>query len=435
MHSRLQLALALAALSLLALACNLTATPPAPTQEAEPTSAPSATPTQRPSPTPTPLPPGLAVVGPVETVFDWSRDRCGREDIPDLAARAFRDADGRVQLISSHLLSRRMLGPSLNELQRDCTIVMSSDHDADPAQHNDNEWIAATYSEDGETVYALLHHEYHGWEHGGDCSDLDHFRCWYNTLTMAVSRDGGASYQDIKPPPDHFVAALPDRYQEGAGPNGFFEPSNIIFHDGFYYAFIRIDETNSDEQRICLLRTADLEDPASWRAYDGGGFSVQLADPYKLAEADLGGPVPCARIDIDDLGVMNQSVTYNTFLERFVMVGNTAIHRDGRELWGVLYSTSQDLLDWSPRQLLFEAEMPWTYQPGDDVYLLYPSLLDPASESRNFASSGKTAYVYFTRFNQPGVEPLDRDLVRVPVEFFASEAQAQQAAVPFVIQP
>ncbi|NIT80066.1 MAG: hypothetical protein GWO44_25000, partial [Thermoplasmata archaeon] len=82
------------------------------------------------------------------------------------------------------------------------------------------------------------------------------------------------------------------------------------------------------------------------------------------------------------------------------------------------------MIEWDDRQLLTEVELSWTYQPGDDVYLLYPSLLDPESDSRNFETSDKTAYVYFTRFNQPGGDPLDRDLVRVPVEFFETVEEA-----------
>jgi len=51
---------------------------------------------------------------------------------------------------------------------------------------------------------------------------------------------------------------------------------------------------------------------------------------------------------------------------------------------------------------------------------MYPSLLDPDSETRNFETTGKKAYLYYTLFNLDylGNSTLDRDLVRVPVEFF-----------------
>ena len=59
---------------------------------------------------------------------------------------------------------------------------------------------------------------------------------------------------------------------------------------------------------------------------------------------------------------------------------------------------------------------------------LYPSLLDPQSDSRNFETTGKTAYLYYTRHNFGQGSP-DRDLIRVAVEFFPTEADARQAPV------
>jgi hypothetical protein len=132
---------------------------------------------------------------------------------------------------------------------------------------------------------------------------------------------------------------------------------------------------------------------------------------------------------------MDQSLSNNTYLERHVMVGSTATHLDGREVWGVLHAFADDLIDWETRQLLFETELPWTYQPGDEVYMLYPSRLDPDSPSRNFETSDREAYVYFTRFNELAGNPLDRDSIRVPVKFFETPEEAAAAAVPIVIQP
>ncbi|MDH5506958.1 MAG: hypothetical protein OEZ02_07030, partial [Anaerolineae bacterium] len=95
------------ACAVLLAACSL----PAAATAAPPTQvpAPSATPTPAsasappPSPTARPYPNAvLKIVGEEEIVFDWTTDRCERENIPDLAARAFRDAGGQVHLIISH---------------------------------------------------------------------------------------------------------------------------------------------------------------------------------------------------------------------------------------------------------------------------------------------------------------------------------------------
>jgi len=366
----------------------------------------------------------LVTTGEVETVFDWSIDRCADFDIPDLPARAFRDADGNVQLVSTHLDNRRFIGADLNEVKRDCKIVMRSLHDENPSKFNDNTWLASPYTEDGNTIYAIMHNEFHGWEHGEACPG-DNFTCWYNALTMGISKDGGMSYQPIAEPPAHLVASLPVQYEAGAGPYGVFEPSNIIKKDAYYYLFVRIDEYKSDEQRICLLRTDKLDKPDSWRAWDGTDFTLQLGDPYLPSDETTR---PCRGLD-GDLGIMSSSVTYNTDLSLYVMVGMTATFLDGREVWGVLYSFSSDLINWEPRRLLKEVELPWTYQPGDGSVYLYPALLDPESASRNFETTDMTAYLYMTRFNEDF--HLNRDLIRIPVQFFFSEEEAESNKIPF----
>ena len=118
---------------------------------------------------------------------------------------------------------------------------------------------------------------------------------------------------------------------------------------------------------------------------------------------------------------MIESLTWNTYLEQWVLVGISADTIDGRETWGFYYSFSADLIDWTRRQLLMEVEFPWTADdPGSDLSYLYPSLLDPKSESLSFETTGETAYLYYTRNNE-GHASLDRDLVRVPVRFMFEE--------------
>jgi hypothetical protein len=408
------------------IACNASS---ARTQGPEVIVGPQPSPTASIEPSPRPFPsPGMATVGPVEVVFDWTVDRCEALDIPDLPARAFRDAEGNVQVISAHLASRRLIGPTLHEVARECDPVKLSGHDGDPSRFTDNEWIASTYTEDGLTVYAVIHNEFHGWEHGM-CTAGENFACWYNALTMAVSTDGGDSFQHVAVPPRHLVAGLPYPYEDAAGPYGVFEPGNIIKRDDFYYLFVRVDEYRSDSQRVCLLRTHDLGDPSSWRAWDGTDFNVVMGSPYEVAQ-DQGPVRHCAAMD-PDLGLLESGITYNTYLDRYVMVGvSTDNFSSDREIWGVMYAFSDDLIDWERRVLLFEAPLPWSVHAGNPRTYLYPSLIDPDSHSRNFETSGKTAYLYMTRFN--GGDPLDRDLIRIPIEFFPTVEDAAAAEVPII---
>ncbi|MBE0670576.1 MAG: hypothetical protein IH588_08315 [Anaerolineales bacterium] len=388
-----------------------------PTESYEPTTLPS--PTQTPNPFPNPI---LKIVGEEEIVFDWTTDRCANHNIPDLPLRAFRGLDGQVQAIISSDNNYRMLGPDLNDLTIDCNPIMTSKYDPDPSRYTDAQWVAAPYTEDGQTVYALVHNEYQGHTHPGQCPQNDYFSCWDNSITLAISIDGGKTYTESQTPPSHLVARFPYPYEAGAGPEGFRSPSNIIKgQDNYYYSFFNVSEYGTQKQWVCLMRTDDLSLPASWRFWNGTAFEGQIADPYT---DDVSNPEAHICPHIDQVGntseSLSESITYNTFLKRYVLVGISADWLDNREVWGFYYSFSDDLIHWTHRKLLLEIELPWTVEfPGSDLSYLYPSLLDPESESRNFETTDNTAYLYYTR-NNFGHGSLDRDLIRVPVEFFPS---------------
>jgi hypothetical protein len=360
-----------------------------------------------------------AVVGPEKIVFDWSTRACSPLDYPDLPARAFRDSRGRVQLIASHDVTRRMVGPDLDHLRRECRPVFSSHRDPRPAAFDDREWIGATYTRDGRTVFALVHNEYQGHRHRGRCPSGEYEKCWYNALTLAVSRDGGRSFSHA-PAPRHRVAGVPYRYLPDAGPVGLLQPSNIVWRpaDRHFYALLLAFGYRAQPRGSCLMRTKTIADPTSWRAWDGTGFRVRFADPYRER------PEPrahvCRPIARDQISEMSQSLTFNTYFERFLLVGTAGAYdrSKGRDVWGIYYSLSDDLLHWSERKLIFEAELPWTHRCGDRDPIIYPALIDPNSPHRNFGTTDRRAYLYFTRFNYTSCrQPSDRDLVRVPIEF------------------
>jgi len=362
----------------------------------------------------------VKVIGPEEVVFDWSQDACESNDFPDVPARAFRDAWGRVQLIASHYTNRRMIGPDLNHLRRDCAVIMSSHLDPDPARFADREWIHSVYTLDGITVFALIHNEYQGNTHLGQCPSEMYRKCWYNSITLAISHNGGDSYTHAQPPA-HLLASLPYTYVPDSGPFGVFNPSNIVHNnaDGYYYALLHLEQYRAEPWGTCVMRSANLADPTSWRAWDGKGFNVRFINPYLEPANSLTSHL-CQPVSRNQIQKMSESLTFNAYVNRFLLVG-TAGTRDsttGRVVWGIYYSLSDDLIHWTPRQLIMEAETPWSYQCGDPNPILYPAVLDPKSTSRNFETTGKQVYLYFTRFNYASCEESsDRDLVRIPIEF------------------
>jgi len=373
--------------------------------------------------------PTIGVAGPEQTVFRWSTDQCEPNDIPDAPARAFRDSSGRVQLISSHYTTRRMIGADLNSVQHSCSVLLSSVKNADPAAFNDKVWLASPYTRNGRAVFGLLHDEYQGATHPNRCdpsySSSAPLRCWYNAITFATSTNGGNSYT-VSPLRSRLVASLPYPYESGPGPYGYFAPSNIVYRaaDSYYYVLIASDHVYKEQaQGACLLRTRTPGDPASWRAWDGAGFSVSFVNPYANPGTPATGHV-CTPVSPDKIGTMTSSLTYNTYFKRFLLIGLATYPdpRTGQPLTGFYYSMSADLINWSQHRFLMKATSPWTYQCAGEKPASDPSLLDPNSPTRNFETTGQTAYLYFVRanfsYNSTGCWwSLDRDLERVPITF------------------
>jgi hypothetical protein len=129
----------------------------------------------------------------------------------------------------------------------------------------------------------------------------------------------------------------------------------------------------------------------------------------------------CAPVSYPEIAIMTDSLTYNTYLEKYVLVSTSAKQspRSRDPVWGIYYSTSEDLVDWAPRQLIREVVVPWRHRCGEDPNpVSYPSLLDPDSPSRSFDITGRQPYLYFTRFHYRDCRAgLNRDLVRVRVRF------------------
>jgi hypothetical protein len=366
----------------------------------------------------------IDVVGPPQTVFDWSSDACEPQHVPDLPVRAFRDYRGRVQLILPHYVNRRMIGPSLDAVQVDCTVTMRSTRDADPAAFDDKEWIASVFTQDGRDVAALVHEEYQGSEHPGRCPSRVYERCWYNAITFARSADGGRSFRQPLLP-DRLIASSPHRYTPDVGPVGLFAPSNIVRNpdDGLYYAIVQTIQPEDETRGSCVIRTSNPASPSSWRAWDGEGFELEFVDPYESAVT----PEACEPVATAQISEMRESLTYNTYLDRFVLVGlSTARPLTGREpVTGVYFSLSSDLIDWTPRKLVMEIEAKQSFECGDPDPIAYPSLLDPSSRSRTFETTGRHPFLYYTQFHYSDcAQTIDRDLVRIPLEVSARDARS-----------
>jgi hypothetical protein len=369
--------------------------------------------------------PEVSPTGPEEMVFDWSRSACEPLDIPDASVRAFRDANNQIQLLASHYITRRMIGPTTRTVQHDCNVLMRSHNSSDPSLYQDKEWITSTYTPDGNTIYALVHDEYQGWAYSGMCPGTPtgtfNTACWWNAITAAISTDGGRTYRQVATAPNNLVATVPYRYAANQGPAGAFEASNIIHRGDYYYSMIRVEAIGAQQQGTCLMRTNNLADWKSWRAWDGSGYNVRFINPYVEVNENPALHV-CKPVSPTEIATLVDSLTWNRYLKKYLLVGNAGIYDPAlrRTVWGVYYSKSSDLIHWTPRRLLMEAELRWTFDCNahDEEPISTPAVLGPGGMTRNFGTTGRRMYLYFTRNHYSGCAlTLDRDLVRIPIQF------------------
>ena len=364
-------------------------------------------------PAPRALAASVSITGGEQTVYDWSQMACFSSNYADGPARAFRDSEGQIQLILAVMDNTRMVGPNFNSLVNDCTVIRGSPSDPFAGHFNNAQWIMATHTANGSEVFGLIHNEYHAHNLPELCPSGRSVDCQHASVSLVRSTDGGDSYTNT-PPPSHYVAGVPYRYTPDVGRHGVFAPSNIVTKDGFYYAMLLISRgTREQRPGACLMRTRDLADPTSWRAWDGAGFTVRFVNPY-LEPGALPKRHVCHPVSFDEIASIERSVIFNTYLNKFLVIGTESKWDSQRQVFvrGFYYSFSDDLINWSDRQLLLELSSPCPFT------IAYPSVIDHTSTDRNFSRAGQQAYLYYTRFNFTNCQlGNDRDLARVPISF------------------
>jgi hypothetical protein len=364
-----------------------------------------------------------------ETVFDWKSEACEPWDVPDSPARAWVGADGRVRLVAAHHRSRVAVGPDLDRIEHRCRIAFQAGHRDDPGHFDDHGWLVSPYSPDGRTVYGLVHNEFHGHRRRELCPTGNYMACWWNALVLTVSKDGGETFSS----PGRYVAGVPYRFRGDLGRRaGVFAPSNIVSHEGWYYAAAFAEAIGAQRRGVCVMRTRDLSDAASWRAWDGEGFTVRFADPYRESPLDeaahVCAPLPPASLPFTVSSLVRHRPTGQWIA---VMAGKRAERPGGEAVSGIWASTSWDLLDWSRPSLVWAAPLLTSKDCGRDDAYYYPAILDPDSPSRNFEDTDGNAFLYLTRLAiGPGCRPgQERDLIRLPLEIGNAPSAGMSASL------
>jgi hypothetical protein len=345
----------------------------------------------------------IAISGPEELVLSHTDMTCGPNggigDRTDMAVSAFRRKDGSVVVLAGNQRNYFLEGSSVDTARRtSCANLVPEINDPDPSKFLARRWLVALHAVNYDTVLGFVHNEYHGGEFFPDrCikTSQHNFECWYASVTLVRSRDGGFSFE-VPAPPGNVLAAPPFKFEVGKKRVDASTPKVVGNpNDGFVYVMISYRDLNRDIRTYqCLLRGSGnkLDD---WRAWDGHDFTIDMRSPYLVAR----GP-DCAAV----LPYNIHSVRYVPALKQFVALGVR-----GRR---VVYTFSHDLIAWSRPQTLTEVTRKQTRRSGDPLARDYFSLLDPSSSSINFDTLEGRPYLYFVQYTE---DRRRRDLYRVPL--------------------
>jgi len=185
-------------------------------------------------------------------------------------------------------------------------------------------------------------------------------------------------------------------------------------HNGYYYLLFTATAYQEQRAGTCIMRTNNLRDPSSWRAWDGADFSIRFVNPYA---APVGDPTrhlckPLSR----RLGIMGGAI-FDPKTSAFILATQGGAPKvGGGTSIGIVAQASYDLINWSQPVLLWSDPSAARSVTDNTITDIDASLLDPSSPSRNFDTINDGPYVYFVRRDLQD-PPYGRKLMRVPVQF------------------
>lgn len=351
--------------------------------------------------------------GALQPLLSADIPKCSDIDVPDAGLRAFVAKDGSLVAYAAHYNNLRMRGPNWQHLAKDCRQSYVSGHQHDPSAHDDQTWIAATWTDDGVNIAAIGHNEYHGELHSGMCHGSTPRECRYGVLTHLLSHDGGRTYLRTTKRP---IAAVPKRQSKDQNRDvGFFLPSNIIAHQDYKYVFVRTSGGGRQSPATCIMRARAPATASSWEIHDGTRFRPALFDPY--VDPIDARPI-CAQIP--GLTGLVWSVLRHEVRGIFVALLTIIEPQTGKTLLAT--ATSRDLLVWTRPFVIHNPAVNWEADCTGKPMLHYPSLLDPASRQRNFDTIGDSAWLFLVRIQRRACKlTLERELVFLPVSLEFSD--------------
>jgi len=169
-------------------------------------------------------------------------------------------------------------------------------------------------------------------------------------------------------------SSTPSRQALGAG-----NPSAIIAN-GYIYVYY-VDWNTSYPDAIYVARAPVSSDgaPGSWEKYYNGSFSQPGLGG--LSTAVQGRPTE------NDIFSGAPAVSYNTYLQKYLMVFDSAV--------GWHYATSADLVNWTLDNQIFTFPYNLTTLTTGDTWYDYPTLISP--EQNDDRTTSCAGFMYHTR--------------------------------------
>ncbi len=355
--------------------------------------------------------------GATAIMYNSQTDGCAPIDTPDIDPRAYRDDSGDIVMFTLHYINRALRGPDLQHLKIDCRAALESGLAANPAQYNDRRYMTATWTDDGRHVTGIVHHEYHAEDHK-KCAFKATIECWFNSVLSFSSSDGGHSFALDTPA---VVASAPFTQDSGQGRHrGFFNPSNIVSNGGNAYFMASTTGWQGQDNGVCLFRSPNPLDSASWRAFDGASYSIHYADPYAGKVA-----APRACKIIEPFGLPVGSIVRHVATGKWIAVWMAKANDADIPVPGFYYATSSNLLDWSRPKLLMTGKTIHESACGGSL-IAYPSLLDEDAKSRNFEDAGDSPWLYYVQIAMNGCDTGARNLVRTRLKISGDGMERRQ---------
>ena len=267
----------------------------------------------------------------------------------------------------------------------------------DPASFRWGEWLYGFYrSTTTGYVYATIYNEYYGGNYAPGAIQqngcrVDHpEQCNYSGIGLARSVNNGKTFSPIQAAPNHVIARVPYPYYSNAGhPMGsafegggtFFSNPNDIY---LYRALNQFKNTVSGDYGVTMMRTrkVDIDDPTSWRVWDGAGYNGSFYPSGAYGETI---PLP-----FGSPFYLGWSSYFQTYIATGVCGSNYC------------FTFSSDMIHWSPGITIMPIDPQAYAESGSGL----PSLLDPsylAQTSNDSAANGgmvgQNPYLTFIRQN------------------------------------